>query len=260
MIDILRSIPTALLLPLLVILGVLPFVAALVYVRRTHNRKALQTHHDVTSASFNVIGVLYTVILAFVMVTDWERYKQTEEYCEAEGNALANLYRDSNMLPPESRVQIREALIAYARTVVDQEWERMIHRKESPEAVKAMNRLWQAYYSVKPKLESEQVWYSESVDKLNNLADNRRMRIMACKARISWVMWFLLIVGGVLTLGYMNLFGIESFQAHLVMTISLAAMLILILFIIYSLDNPFWGDPCISPEAFQKFLDAHPAP
>jgi hypothetical protein len=71
-----------LLLPLLVILGVLPFVAALLFVRRTLNRKALQAHHDVAGASFNVIGVLYTVLLAFVMVTDWERYRQTEEYCE----------------------------------------------------------------------------------------------------------------------------------------------------------------------------------
>jgi hypothetical protein len=153
--DILRSIPTVLLFPLLVILGVLPFVAALLFIRRTLNRKAL--HHDVAGASFNVIGVLYTVLLAFVMVTDWERYRQTEEYCE-------------------------------------------------------------------------------------------------------WVIWLLLIVGGVLTLGYMNFFGIESFRVHVVMTVTLTAMLILILFIIYSLDKPFWGDPCISPEAFQKFLDAHPAP
>jgi hypothetical protein len=83
---------------------------------------------------------------------------------------------------------------------------------------------------------------------------------VSSKTRINWVMWILLSVGGVMTLGYMNFFGMESFRVHLIMTVSMAAMLILILFIIYSLDNPFWGDPHISPETFLRFLAAHPMP
>jgi hypothetical protein len=260
MIDLLRSIPTVVLLPLLVVAGTIPWVLILLWVRRHSRQEKLRLHHDVTGATFNVIGVLYTVLLAFMMVTVWERYKTTEEICEAEANGISNLHRDSYVLPEEYQVPVRQALIDYARTVADKEWESMIDRQAHPDAVMAMDHVWQVYYSVKPKTESQKIWYTESVGKLNDTAGERRLRILSCRTRISWVMWTLLLVGGVLTLGYLNLFGLESFRVHMIMTVSLAIMLILILFIIYSLDNPFWGDPHIAPEAFQRFLEAHPTP
>jgi hypothetical protein len=260
MIDLLRTIPTVVLLPLLMVAGAIPCVLVLLWVRARSPLEKLRAHHDVTGAIFNVIGVLYTVLLAFMMVTVWERYRTTEEVCEAEANGVSNLHRDSYVLPDECQIPVRQALIDYARAVVDREWESMIDRQAHPDAVEAMNHIWQVYYSVKPKTENQKIWYAESVDKLNDMAGKRRLRILSCKTRISWVMWTLLLVGGVLTLGYMNLFGLESFRIHMIMTVSLAILLILILFIIYSLDNPFWGDPHIAPEAFQRFLEAHPTP
>ncbi|MEI8064489.1 MAG: hypothetical protein WCH84_10560, partial [Verrucomicrobiota bacterium] len=88
----------------------------------------------------------------------------------------------------------------------------------------------------------------------------RRLRILQCRAHVSWVMWVLLIMGGVITVGFMNFFGVQSFRSHLIMTVSLTSMLILILFIIYALDHPFWGDLRIAPQAFSGFLELHPVP
>ena len=258
MMDVLRSIPTGVLLPALVALGIIPFALILFCSRRCGQREKWRLHHDVTGATFNVIGVLYTVILAFVMVTVWERYRVTEELCEAEANDMADLYRDSYLLPEKDQAQVRQALINYARVVVEKEWESLMDRQAHPDAEKAMNHLWQVYYSVKPQTENQKMWYGETIEKLNDMADERRLRILRCRVRIDWVIWTLLIVGGILTLGYMTLFSLESFRMHMIMTVSLVVMLILILFVIYSLDNPFWGDPHIAPVAFQGFLDAHP--
>lgn len=260
MIDFLRSIPTVVLMPLLVLLGTLPPVFILFLVRRRCGIESFKVNHDATGAIFNVIGVLYTVLLAFVMVTAWERYTRLTEYCETEGNKVADLHRDSYMLPGAVQYRVREALIGYARAVEQKEWECMNRGEDCPEADAAIDNLWQVYYSVKPRTDTEKIWYAEAVDKLNDLADYRRLRLVSSKTHINWVMWILLCVGGVMTLGYMNFFGMESFRIHLTMTVSMAAMLILILFIIYSLDNPFWGDPHIAPEAILDFLRAHPTP
>jgi hypothetical protein len=260
MTELLRSIPTALLMPLLVLVGTVPAVLVLFLVRRRCGVEFFKVNHDATGAIFNVIGVLYTVLLAFVMVTVWERYSRTEEFCEAEANHLADMHRASYMLPEADQPKVREAIIQYAHVVEQKEWESMIHRRNCPEAVAAMDNLWKVYYSVKPKTGRESLWYQESVDELNEMADDRRLRIMASKTRVNWVMWTLLFVGGVMTLGYMNFFGMESFRVHVFMTVSLGAMLILILFVIYSLDNPFWGDPHISAEPFLRFLQEHPEP
>ena len=32
------------------------------------------------------------------------------------------------------------------------------------------------------------------------------------------------------------------------------------MFIIYTLDNPFWGEPRIHATSFERFLDRHPTP
>lgn len=260
MTDILQSIPTGLLIVLLLTAGSVPPVLILAWVRRRFGIEVFKANHDVTGAMFNVIGVLYTVLLAFIMVTVWERYNRLEECCETEGNKVADLYRDSYMLPQKAQPAVRTALVRYAHAVAEKEWASMISREECPEAEAAMIGLWQAYYSVKPGTEIERIWYGEAVDKLNDLADARRLRLVSSKTRINWVMWTLICVGGVMTLGYLNLFGMESFRVHVLMTVSMTAMLILILFILYSLDNPFWGDPCIAPEALADFLRSIPAP
>jgi high-affinity Fe2+/Pb2+ permease len=83
---------------------------------------------------------------------------------------------------------------------------------------------------------------------------------MAADQTVSGVMWVLLLLGGVATCGFMRAFGVERFRAHLLMTTAVAVLILLILYIIYALDNPFEGQPRLTPEAFLRFLKAHPTP
>jgi hypothetical protein len=58
----------------------------------------------------------------------------------------------------------------------------------------------------------------------------------------------------------MHAFGVERFRSHLLMTASVAVLILLVLYLIYSLDNPFGGEPHLMPKAFLRFLAAHPTP
>jgi len=254
------QIPTTGLLVLLMIAGNLPPMLALWLVRRRYQAELLKGHHDVAGYTFNAISVLYAVLVAFILLAAWQQFQHTQDICEAEGAVLRNLHRDSYMLPAAAQVPIRQALINYAKAVTAQEWPSMLLHREHPEARAAINQVWQAYYAVQPKTDMEKIWYEESIARLNELATQRRLRILQCRTHISWLMWVLLIMGGVISVGFMNFFGVQNFRAHLIMTTALTSMLILILFIIYALDHPFWGDLQILPQAFNVFLERHPTP
>ena len=260
MIDLFCHIPTVGLLVLLMIVGNFPPILMLWLVRRRYAVEVLKDNHDVAGYTLNVIGVLYAVLVAFVLLAAWEQFRRTEEVCETEGALVRNLHRDSYMLPVAAQVPVRQALIDYAMAVTDQEWPSLMRHRDHPVAIAAMNHIWQVYYTVQATTDLEKVWYGESVAKLNELAAQRRLRVLQSRQHISWVLWVLLIMGGVITVGFMNFFGVQSFRSHLIMTVSLTSMLILILFIIYALDHPFWGDLRIAPQALSGFLELHPAP
>ena len=260
MTGLLNQIPTVGVLVLLMIVGNLPPVLALWLVRRRYTVEILKDNHDVAGYTLNVIGVLYAVLVAFVLLAAWEQFRRTEEICETEGAVVRNLRRDSYMLPASAQTPIRRALLNYATAVTEQEWPNLVIHRDHPAAVEAMHQIWDAYYAVQATNDMEKVWLSESVGKLNDLAAQRRLRILQCRSHISWIMWVLLIMGGVITVGFMNFFGVQSFRSHMVMTVSLTSMLILILFIIYALDHPFWGDLRIAPTALHELLERHPVP
>jgi uncharacterized membrane protein YfcA len=73
-------------------------------------------------------------------------------------------------------------------------------------------------------------------------------------------MWVVLLLGAMATCGLMHAFGVERFRAHLLLTATVAVLILLILYMIYALDNPFGGEPHLTPEAFIRFLKAHPTP
>ena len=69
------------------------------------------------------------------------------------------------------------------------------------------------------------------------------------------VLWVVLIVGGMVTVGFAYLFGLEDTGAHMLMVASLAGVIALVLFTIGVLDHPFSGSARVGPEAFELVLN-----
>lgn len=220
----------------------------------------IRREHDVIGFAFQVVGLVYGVMLGFVLSMIWGQYSHTADVATAEGVNLRILYYKSYALPATNQVPIRQALLTYAHAVAEDEWITLRRAQESPLAQKAIMDLWKHYYAVQPGNEVEKLWLRESLNTLNDTTTQRRMRMQAAEQSVPPIMWELLVCGGILTVCFMFIFGIERFRFHLLMTWSLLFLIMLILFIICELDNPFWGDPHIAPDAFLRFIAAHPTP
>ena len=79
--------------------------------------------------------------------------------------------------------------------------------------------------------------------------------MLSLRRRLAPILWVVLVVGGLLTVGTLCLFNIESAPLHAAKVASAAALLSLMLFAIYQLQNPFGGGVRIEPEAFRAALE-----
>ena len=101
---------------------------------------------------------------------------------------------------------------------------------------------------------NEQVLQDQGLTRVHDLADARRLRLLETHEDIPTILWVVLLSGGVITIGFTYLFGLENTWAHRLMVGALAAVIALVLFTIYSLDNPFAGDVRLDPEALELLL------
>jgi hypothetical protein len=183
---------------------------------------------------------------------------------EGEANALAEIFWLAHALPePEGR-HLQELARSYAEEVVDQEWPLMEQsrtplmeptRESTPGWVLIDDIRVTLQEEVEPRTVAGQEHYAEVLDQLQRLADARRARLVEAEESIPTVLWVVLVVGGMVTVGFAYLFGLQNTWAHRLMVAALAGVIALVLFTIGVLDHPFSGGARIGTEALELVLN-----
>jgi hypothetical protein len=240
---------------LIVFLSILLSLAGMYIVRKRIPFSTLRGNNEVAGFIYSMIGIVYAVLLAFIVVVVWEKYSTTEDSVQQEGVRIGTLLRDAQAFPEPTGSQLKERLIAYAKSVVEQEWRSMASGQSSPLTTQAYDGVWQAYYEIQPQSEREKIFYQESISGLGELSQSRRFRLLSSRSGLPLALWVLVIGGGMIAVAFTYLFGIENARTHAFMVASLAGLIGFILFLIISLDFPFSGDLLIEPEAIKSVIE-----
>jgi protein-S-isoprenylcysteine O-methyltransferase Ste14 len=238
-------------------------VVGLALVQRLVPTAIRKEHNDVAGFIYAVLGVIYAVLLALVVIAVWEEFGRARVTAEAEANALAEVFWLAHQLPePEGR-ELQELARSYAEEVVDEEWPLMEQgRTPLMERSRETSRGWVliddirvTLQEVEPRSASGQELYAEGLDQVQRLADARRTRLVAAEEGLPTVLWVVLVVAGIVVVGFAYLFGIENTGAHSLMVVSLAGVIALVLFTIGALEHPFSGGARIDTGAFELVLN-----
>ena len=100
-----------------------------------------------------------------------------------------------------------------------------------------------------------QARYNQILEQLHALGDARRERLLAASEGLPTILWVVLIGGGVITIAFTYLFGLDNNVVHTLMVASLALIIASSLFTVAALDYPFKGDVRIHPAAFEQVLE-----
>src|SRR5215216_3233428 len=197
----------------LVVFGVcLAAVAGLELVQRLVPHEKRQQHNDVAGFLYAVIGVVYAVLLALLVIAVWEQYQKALETVEGEADSVADIAWLASRLPETERYQLQEDARSYAQEVVDQEWPLMEQGIEgergTPEAWNLIDDMRATLQEFEPSTAAEQNVHAERLDQIDRLGDDRRMRFVAAQEGIPGILWAVLVFGAVVAVGFTYLFGL----------------------------------------------------
>lgn len=241
-------------------IGVAVGVALLLYlVQIAVPHRVRREHNDVAGFVYAVLGVLFSVILAFVVVNEWETLSEVKSNTFTEANELGALYWNARALPPDQGRALEKTTKDYADAVIDREWSLLDKGESSAAATQLVYTMRNEINAMPTATPRQQTIYQQSMTHVNNLAAARRERISESSESIPGILWVILILGSVLTVGYSFLFGLANFWAHLLIAVPLGVLVVLVLLVIDQLNHPFSGMVAVQPEAFRIFLERLPA-
>jgi hypothetical protein len=243
------------LLGALLVLGIpLVTVAVQAVVRRLVPGIVAGEHNDVAGFLIAVVGVVYAVTLAFIVIVTWEGFREARGTVDHEAGALRSLYRDSRSLPEPTRTRIGQLVVSYGREVAGNEWAAMDDGGDSAAAFDLIGDMFASLGSVEAVTPTQETFLADALVRLNDVAQDRAHRITVAEEKPVSVLWAAIIIGGIVTVGFALLFGVSNERLHYVMVGGFAAVLALQILVILVLSHPFSGDVRVTPEPFEHVV------
>jgi hypothetical protein len=229
-------------------------VGGLIVFRKAVSHTRLENANAVSGQVFQLAGVLYAVLVAFVVVVVWEQFGDAENATEAEASAVADLLRDSTALPAAYRLEVRQSLIAYTEDVINDELPRMRRGETIEEESDHMTAVWTTFLKVQPETRNEIAFFDHDIVKLNDLSANRKLRVSTGESAIPGELWVLLIGGGAVVMAFTFLFGTRDLFVHACAVALTAGLMGFVMYLIFALEHPFVGALSVKPDPYVNVL------
>jgi hypothetical protein len=234
--------------------AVLGAVLLEIITRRLVSIETRRRHNDVAAAMFSIVGVTYAVLLAFVAMLAWNGFNKAKAASYMEAAAILDVYNASLGSAPAEGSSLRSDILGYTRRVVTVEWPAQAEGhpvdQESP-YLDALNRLVLAEH---PTLAADADLRLLLLQSIMRLRDARQERLLAAQTTVPGIVWFVVLLGGALTIAFGSFLGSPSLGMQLAMSAVLAVSGSLVVILILALSQPFRGDFRVSTRPYERAL------
>jgi hypothetical protein len=223
-------------------------------VRRYVALDRLTINNEIAGFKFATVGVLYAVLLAFVIIVVWEKFSDAESNVVREAGAAENLYRLSQGLGDYSGPDLRKAVATYVKAAIANDWPAM--DRGTIDIGGPAKQALDAIYSMISVVNDERnrALVAEIFGQLDHITEARRSRLNAAEGAVPNVIWLVLLGGAAVTISFTFFFGMESLMAQTVMTALLALLIFSELLVVIAIDRPFTGAVKVHPTALAEVL------
>lgn len=223
-------------------------------VRRYVALDRLTINNEIAGFKFATVGVLYAVLLAFVIIVVWEKFSDAEANVAHEAGAAENLYRLSQGLGDFDGADLRKLVANYLKAAMADDWPAMdsgtVHA--GGPAKQALDAIYRMLSVVNDQRNRAVV--AEIFSQLDRMTEARRSRLIAAEGAVPDVIWLVLLGGAAVTIAFTFFFGMESLRAQTVMTALLALLIFSELLVVIAIDRPFTGSVKVPPTALAEVL------
>ena len=212
--------------------------------------------HDTSMVglSYALCGGIYAVVLAFMAVGTYEAMEKTTAIASSEADSLGSISFDSAGLPPELGEKVREDVDGYIDIVTKKEWKSQqnyqMDEKNFAEGWKQATKINADVANFEPATPGQATIKVDIMHVVNDLFASRRARLLAATSHLPDAVWQMLVIGLLLVVFYVYLFGPHKYWIHVAVTTFTMLTIGLVFTLVISLDYPFRGDLSVDDEAF----------
>ncbi|PVD52249.1 hypothetical protein DC498_11030 [Terrimonas sp.] len=235
--DITNLMPSWLLCFLFVTVVILCSLLGLYIFNEWHRHTKLLPNNEVAGVMFGAISLIYSLILAFVIVAAWEAYEDLEKEIQAESDKMNNIITHISTMPDSIRQPIHEALYNYCQRVRDDEWNMQSEGVDNQSSAIPCIRLM--LLTLDPKNELQRNVFKVVDEDLSQITELRRSRLSHNRSQIPGIVWQILQYGSVLLIVFSYFFHVASLKLKRIYLSFFSGCLGMCLFLVWSLDHPF---------------------
>ncbi len=208
------------------------------------------TDSEGLSVVIQLIGAIYSVLLAFTVFVIWGQFNDVENCVVRESDSIIDLLRFSRHLNSDAHAEIRRALSNYTRQVLISEWPKLGDGVVDKKSEEAFLHFVDTVVKVELKVDTESAIHERLLDMSQELSRNRDERLAKSLLRVPRTLLGLVnaIAGALMLLVF--LYPFHAWLAGLVSIVVLSFVLLLANFVIIDTDNPIKGVWNVTPKAF----------
>ena len=222
-------------------------------VRRYVNLERLTANNEIAGFKFATVGVLYAVLLAFVVIVVWQKFSDAEADVVQEAGAATTIYRLSQGMGDKPAAAIPGAVTNYLKAAIGDDWPAMARGDAGAQSARrALDTLYATVLTSGERAGNPVM--SELLHQLDLMTQARRARLIAAQGSVPTVIWLVLFGGAVVTVVFTFFFGTRNLRAQTLMTGLLALIIFAELLIIVAIDRPFTGTVKVEPTALANVL------
>jgi hypothetical protein len=238
-----------------VLASVLTALAGLVVARRLIPLPVRERHTAATGTIYAAVYVMFGLSAGFSLFSVWQQFDAARQTTEAEASGVETIYRLAEGFPEPGRERVQRLAESYGRAVVE-EWPLLERGRSSPRAETLLDELRRGVQEVEPATDAQGALRTEALGELAELEEDRVLRLVLVREGLPYILWVVLVVGGMLTIAFPYLFGIDAAWLHAATVAGLTVLVALLLHVIGVLDYPFGSGVGVRPDAFEEVLRA----
>ncbi|MFK0252502.1 hypothetical protein [Streptomyces sp. NPDC090445] len=210
---------------------------------------------DVIEYMTMMVGVVYAIVLGLAIAGVWEARGSAEDSVRREAQALYEVGQRADVYPAAVRDRIRGEVDAYVTHTVAVDWPRLTSGEPaSPEGAVLLAKLRSDVTHQSPATELQAQAYQPLLDHVAAADDARHSRVQSDESTLPSVVWFGLLTGGVVTVGLIFTLQIRRSGRELLLAGLFSALIVFLLFMVWSFDAPFGRDGIDSAGPFQDLF------
>src|SRR3954470_23684563 len=210
---------------------------------------------EFSGAVVQSVMVFYGLALALIAVNVWQTYNDVSRTVSLEAISFGALYRDVSGYPEPVRSKLQDQIRGYIDQVIHGAFPLMHEGKVPTAGVEWMDRIQTLLMSFEPASEGQRILHAETLAAYNRALQSRRSRVDAVSTSLPGVMWAVIIVGAVLSIGSCYFFHVEDVRLHGILVVMLSMLIGLVITMTVSMNHPFRGDLALTADPYQLVCD-----